>query len=358
VTQRSGLLDGLRVLDASLWQPGHTASQYLADLGAEVIKLEPPGGDRMRSMPDRFFNFNSNKRSVVVDLKATEGRARALALAAQAEVFLEGFRPGVAARLGIGYEQLRAVNPTIVYCSISGFGQTGPLAAHTGHDFNYQAYAGAISMHHDEPVITRVLIGDQGGGMTAAFAILAAVLCARRSGEGEYIDVSMADVIAGWVAPMGALDESRNVAQNHGIAGIGSFSTSDGGHVVLGVFSESHLWDLLCDGLGLAHLVGASVATRTERAEAFNAELAAAIGASARDSLVSRLGEQGVPIAPVLTRAEMLEHPQFRARGLVTTAPDGTRALGHPVRYTNHPARPVGSPPQLDELGEAGFTTP
>jgi crotonobetainyl-CoA:carnitine CoA-transferase CaiB-like acyl-CoA transferase len=352
-----GLLDGLRVLDASLWQPGHTASQLLADLGAEVIKLEPPGGDRMRLMPDRFFNFNSNKRSVVVDLKTVEGRARALALAAQAEVFLEGFRPGVADRLGVGFEQLRSVNQAIVYCSISGFGQTGPLASHTGHDYNYQAYAGAISMHHGEPVITPVLIGDQGGAMTAAFAILAAVLCARRTGEGEWIDVSMADVIAGWVAPMGAIDSSRNVEQNNGIAGIGAFVTRDGGHVVLGVFSESHLWDALCDGLGLSHLIGASVETRTASAEALNDELARAISADDRDALVARLTAASVPIAPVLTRVEMLDHPHFRARGLVTTAADGTRALGHPVRYINHPVHAVGYPPELDELGGAGFTT-
>ncbi len=141
----SGLLDGMRVLDAGIWRPVPHATQMLADLGADVCKLEPPGGDPMRVFPELFRDLASHKHSVIVDLRTDEGRARALELAAQAHVFCEGWRPGVAARLGLSYDDVRAVNPAIVYCSISGYGQTGPLVARPGHDVNYQALAGALA---------------------------------------------------------------------------------------------------------------------------------------------------------------------------------------------------------------------
>src|SRR2546423_2227686 len=140
----SGLLDGLRVLDFTIWRPGPYATQLLAELGAEVLKVEPPGGDPMRRYPGLFESLNVNKRSIVLDLKNDDHRARALALTAAADVLVEGFRPGVAARLGLGYEDARSVNSSIVYCSVSGMGQDGPLAPVPGHDLNYQAWAGSL----------------------------------------------------------------------------------------------------------------------------------------------------------------------------------------------------------------------
>ena len=133
----SGLLDGMRVLDAGIWRPVPHATQLLADLGAEVLKLEPPAHDPMRTFPDIFRDVASHKGSVVLDLRSVEGRTRALELAADADVFCEGWRPGVADRLGVGYEHVKAVNPSIIYCSVSGYGQTGDLTARPGHDVNY-----------------------------------------------------------------------------------------------------------------------------------------------------------------------------------------------------------------------------
>ncbi|MCU1346714.1 MAG: acyl-CoA hydratase, partial [Acidimicrobiia bacterium] len=207
-TPTGGMLEDLKVLDLSLWQPGHYATQLLADLGADVLKIEPPGGDRMRVLPDRFVNFNGHKRSLVLDLKDDDDRNRLYELVANAEVVVEGYRPGVADRLGVSYEHLAAVNPAIVYCSISGFGQEGPLAADTGHDWNYQAYAGALLPGGvgTSAVIPGVLVGDQGSGLAAAFGIVSAVLCARRTGEGERIDVSITDLLATRAAPMGLVD--------------------------------------------------------------------------------------------------------------------------------------------------------
>jgi len=348
------LLEGLRVLDLSLWQPGHTATQLLADLGADVLKVEPPGGDRMRVLPDRFVNFNGHKRSLVLDLKSDADRARLLELAAEAEVVVEGFRPGTAERLGAGYAQLSAVNPALVYCSISGFGQTGPLAHASGHDHNYQAYAGAFVRPPSgaPPMPAGALIGDQGSGMAAAFAILAAVLCARRTGEGEHIDVSIADLLVSWTAPMGVIDESRQgTVRQGGSSGLSVYATADGGHVVLGVFSEDHFWDLLCRRLGLDHLAGLSMAGRAAGGAELRETLQAQISTWNRDDLVAQMGAIGVPIAPVLTRAEALDLPHFLDRGVIARGPDGDRRVAHPIRYARHPARKPGLPPALGAEG-------
>lgn len=352
----AGLLDGLKVIDLSLWQPGHTATQLLADLGAEVVKVEPPGGDRMRPLVDRFVNFNGHKESVTIDLKSDHGKERLLELVVDAEVLVENFRPGVAVRLGVGFDQLRAAKPSIVVCSISGFGQQGPLAAETGHDANYQAYAGAMTTPPDggPPAPAGLLVGDQGSGLAAAFAILAAVLCARRTGEGEHIDVSMADLLASWVAPMGPVDPRREPSTHRsgshgGSPAMGVFETADGRWVVLGIFSEDHFWDALCDGLGLSSLVGLGMAERTAAAEQLRRTIEEAIAARPRDQLLHVLRSRSVPIAPVLTREEMLNHPHFRFRGTITTGSDGYLAVGHPIRYRVHPALPPGPPPPLSE---------
>ena len=140
----AGLLEGVRVLDLSIWRPGPYATQLLVEMGADVVKVEPPGGDPMRVFPALFADLNAGKRSAAVDLKAPVGRAAVLERAAGADVVIEGFRPGVAARLGVGEVDVRAVNPTVVYCSISGYGQDGPLVAAAGHDINYQAWAGVL----------------------------------------------------------------------------------------------------------------------------------------------------------------------------------------------------------------------
>lgn len=345
-----GLLDGLRVVDASLWQPGHYATQLLADLGADVVKIEPPGGDRMRPMAEKFELFNGRKRTRVLDLKSEAGRAELLALVHESEVFVENYRPGVADRLGVGFEALRAVNPAIVYCSISGFGQTGPLAGTTGHDPNYQAYAGAMTAREGGPPMpSGVLVGDQGAGMAAAFAILAGVVCARRTGEGEHIDVSMTDVVASWVAAGGTLDRRRSAAERTlgPSPAMGVFAALDG-HVVLGVHTEDHLWDALCTALGLPQHVGLTVAQRSAAAAQLRRELEEVVATWKRDALVEELGRHGAPVAPVLDREEMLDHPHFRERGLFPEGPGGFRSLAHPIRYRIHPALPPGPAPSLD----------
>jgi len=352
------LLEGLRVLDLSLWQPGHTATQLLADLGADVLKIEPPGGDPERIMPDRVASYYAHKRSLALDLKTEAGRARLLELARQVDVVVEGYRPGVAERLGAGYAQLGAVNPALVYCSISGFGQTGPLALAPGHEHNYQAWAGAYVIPADggQPIAAKPLVGDQGSGTAAAFAILAAVLCARRTGIGEHIDVSMADGIASWVAPAGPIGEGGAHEAAVRQPGIGEFRASDGQWLVLGIFSENHLWDALCRTLDLPELVGLDMAARAERCDELKAAMAVRIAARPRAELVAALGAAGVPASPVLTREEAMMHPHFWERGVFARGPTGDRRVTHPIRYRNHPARGPGPAPAVGEGGERGFT--
>src|SRR4051812_17018467 len=238
----------MRVLDAGIWRPVPHATQMLADLGAEVVKIEPPGGDPMRTFPELFRDVAGHKHSIVLDLKQPDDRKRALDLAADADVFCEGWRPGVAARLGLSYDAVRAVNDSIIYCSVSGYGQTGPNVERPGHDVNYQALAGALTPRPGEaPAIPRVPIADLAAGSVAAFCIAAAWARKLRTGEGERIDVAMADVVASWSGT-----SSGNVLRGRtrpvgGSTGYGVFECADGGWITLAVISEDHFWQAVCD---------------------------------------------------------------------------------------------------------------
>lgn len=201
----TAFLSGLRVLDLSIWRPGPYTTSLLVPLGADVLKVEPPGGDPMRFYPGLFAAVNEGKRSVMLDLKDEAGRARALELASQAEVLVEGFRPGVLARLGLDHAAVQALNPEIVYCSISGYGQDDPRAALPGHDVNYQAWSGALTPQGGTATqLPPLPIGDLAAGLSAAFGICAAVLGRMATGQGTYLDVSMTDVLATWTGPAGA----------------------------------------------------------------------------------------------------------------------------------------------------------
>jgi crotonobetainyl-CoA:carnitine CoA-transferase CaiB-like acyl-CoA transferase len=170
-----------------------------------VLKVEAPGGDPMRAFAELFTTVASHKRSVVLNLREPEGRARALELSAEADVVVEGWRPGVAARLGVGPDDIAAVNPQVIYCSLSGFGQTGPRVHDAGHDINYQAVGGTIAPNGDPTTGTGPGIpwADLAGGLAAAFAICAAWIGRQRTGEGETIDVAMTDLLATWTGAVG-----------------------------------------------------------------------------------------------------------------------------------------------------------
>jgi len=344
VSENNGLLAGMRVLDAGIWRPVPHATQMLADLGAEVLKIEPPGGDPMRTFPTIFADIASHKRSVVLDLKTEAGRARALELATEADVFTEGFRPGVAARLGLSYEAIRARNPSIIYCSISGYGQTGPLVDRTGHDLNYQALAGVLGGDRNEaPAIPRLPVADLAAGAYAAFTVAAAWAKRLQTGDGERIDVAMTDVVAAWRGPRASLALKDRAAGSRGSTGYGVFRCADGGYLTFAVIAEDHFWTAVCDALGLDALRTLRHYERLDRYEECQAAVAGACASLPRDDAVERLAARGAPVAPVLTPEEMAAHEQFRSRGVVVPDAEGEPRLGFPVRLECHtppPPRP------------------
>ncbi len=349
------LLAGVRVLDLSIWRPGPYATQLLADLGADVVKVEPPGGDPMRVFPELFSTLNANKRSVVLNLRDPDELARAYELVAEADALVEGFRPGVAARLGLGETDVRARRPDLVYCSVSGYGQDGPLATVPGHDLNYQAYAGMLSPGGGEPVPCTVPVADLAGGLAAAMAVCAALLGRSRSGDGERVDVSMAELLATWTGPITHLTMASNDGPLDGLPTYGSFRTADDAWVTLGIIDEQHFWTRACEQLGLDDLRALDLVTRNRRAGEVRGRVAAAIRRRTRDDLLASLSAD-VPIAPALTRAEMLEHPQFVGRGLSGLATDeGYPAMRYPVRFEQHPARAPRRAPGLGEHQREGF---
>jgi crotonobetainyl-CoA:carnitine CoA-transferase CaiB-like acyl-CoA transferase len=353
----AGRLDGLRVLDLTIWRPGPYTTQLLAEHGADVLKVEPPGGDPMRSMPDLFEILGAGKRSIVLDLKRDEDRATCLDLAAHADVFVESYRPGVADRLGVGYEAVAARNPAIVYCSVSGFGAEGPLAQLPGHDVNYLAYSGTLRPRGGEPRVPTIPISDLGGGVAAAFAIAVACFGAQRDGRGERIDVSVTDVLSTWVGPVGAVRMVDLDAPLNGAPGYGVFPTADDRHVAIGIMNEDHFWVGLCRALELDAHERLTNAERNRRVHELNADIARAIGRLTESDALERLVGHDVPASPVLTQQEMLEHPHFRARGTIVVGPDGRPTTGPLVRFEQSPGQPPIGAPRLGS-GEPRWMDP
>lgn len=245
------LLQGIRVVDFTWYLPGPFATQRLADRGAEVIKVEPPSGDPARSMPAIFAAFNRGKQSVVIDLKQSDGKEAALRLISDADVMVEGFRPGVMTQLGLGYEQVREIKPDIVYCSITGYGQTGPMSDLASHDLNYVALSGALSQLKDRtgrPIHPALTWADLVGGLAASEAIVSALFHRERSGEGRHLDISLVGAMASLMAhyrehPQGIPFLSGRIV-NYAI-----YETADGRYVSLAALEEK-FWERFCKHAG------------------------------------------------------------------------------------------------------------
>jgi len=262
-----GAFAGVKVLDLSRLLPGPFCSMLLADFGADVIKIEDPkGGDYIRWWPplvgkNSGFHvvLNRNKRSLTLNLKKPEAREIFLKMLAEADVVLEGFRPGVMDRLGLGYEALRAVNPRLVYCAITGYGSDGPRAQRAGHDINYLALNGMLSYsgHQGNPTLSGVQIADLGGGaLYAAFAIATTLFARERLGVGQHIDLAMADGALTWHCLRwgkylgdGLVPCQGDDFLNHGFACYNLYATKDGRTMSLGAL-EPQFWKLFCETVG------------------------------------------------------------------------------------------------------------
>jgi crotonobetainyl-CoA:carnitine CoA-transferase CaiB-like acyl-CoA transferase len=353
----AGLLDGMRVLDLSIWRPMPQATQLLADLGAEVLKVEPPGGDPMRSYPEIFASVARGKRSIALDLKTADGRARAHELAVRADVVCEGWRPGVAERFGLDYATVSASNPSVIYCSLSGYGQQGPLRSAPGHDVNFQALAGALAPRHNpdrDPEVPRLPVADLEGGTVCALLICAAWARRARTGTGERIDVAMADVVSWWVGTRSGVSNDEAAEPTFGSPGYGVFRCRDGEWLALGVLSEQRLWDAICRALDLDDLEGLSFAALLARTEEVNTRIATVVGGFDRADALARFEAEGAPASAVLQPEEAVEHPQFRARGFHVET-DAGLVPGLPARL-DHGGRVASSDlPSIDQHPE-GFS--
>ncbi len=351
------MLRGLKVLDLTFYLPGPYATLFLADLGAEVIKVEnPAGGDPLRGLgPDGgspagsvlFRAVNRGKKSVTLDLKTPEGRVSFLGLATTADAVLEQFRPGVARRLGIGYEDLRQVNPRITYVSLTGYGQSGPLAGEAGHDLDYMARSGLLSLFRegDRLPLPPIQIADLNGGNLAAIALLGGMLSARLTGQGRYIDVSMTDglfsllgmTVANYLAAGGSPPERGNLVLAGNEPFYNVYLTADGRFLAVGAL-EPKFWANLCAVLSANDPEGKPA----ETIAASQAEAGRIFANLTSDEWMERLAGLDVCVAPVLTVAEALASGYVRARGLLVEA--GTVQIGSALALAGADgASPVGS---------------
>jgi CoA:oxalate CoA-transferase len=346
-------LAGVRVVDLTALLPGPYCTQLLADLGAEVIKVErPDGGDPARALvPATFAAVNRGKLSVTLDLRQEAARERLYDLVRTADVFVEGFRPGVAARLGADYERLSALNPRLIYCSLSGYGQHGPARDLPGHDLNYLGVVGALDPPEEAGRPPRhyatIPVADMAGALFAANAILAALL--RRAlhpadTAGAYLDVSLAG--AALALMTGRLGEARRVgdaaAARHLAGGsYRAFLGSDGQAFTIGCI-EDVFWQRLCAALGRDDLARdpawATYAQRALGADSLDALLAAEFARRPRDEWIALLRAADVPVAPVNAPSEVEDDPFVAATGLLLAddAGDG------PLRAVRFPARMPG----------------
>lgn len=372
---RPAPLSGITVLDLTRVLPGPFASMMLADLGADVIKVEhPKGGDLERlgsplaenGEAYRFAMLNRNKRSIAIDLKSAEGKAIIHDLAKNADVIMEGFRPGVVKELGIGPEVLRALNPRLVYVSISGYGQDGPYADLPGHDLNYMALAGLLRYFGgvDAPRIPWLPIADIGGGaMMAVAGVLSALLGRVTSGQGDYLDLGMAEgalywqqTRAQWYLATGEEPTPDGLPVTGALPGYGVYQTADGGWLSLGCM-EPVFWERLCSLLGMTEDNDRQhdEAAREELQE----KLRTAIRARDRDEWFLVMRERSIPAAPCLSIAEALDDEHFRARGRLGSDEAHDR-IRSPFHFSDTPRLETSPAPALgadtdNVLAEAGL---
>jgi crotonobetainyl-CoA:carnitine CoA-transferase CaiB-like acyl-CoA transferase len=382
-----GPLEDVRVLDLTRLLPGGFCSLLLADFGAEVVKVEDTGGgdyvrwappyygsDAQQALGTRsalYLALNRGKRSIRLDLKSEAGRAAFLRLVPSHDVVLESFRPGVLDRLGVGYEALREANPGIVYCAITGYGQTGPNTARAGHDMNYLGLNGLLSLTGEpggRPIQAAGQIADLGGGaLMGAFGVMAALRERERSGEGQLVDVSMTDGALAWLCMVaaqylcdGQVPERGRGALNGGIACYLPYEAADG-WVTCGAL-EPKFWRAFCEGVERPDLIEKQFAAP---GSADWREIADVFRSRTREEWRAFNDEHDAMIEPVLDLDQALDSELVREREMVVEVEQPelgpVRLLGLPIKLSRTPGDAARPAPALGEhteqvLGEAGFS--
>lgn len=366
-------LKGYRILDLTTFLSGPFCTQILADLGAEVVKLEAPGGDSSRHIPPYFvegesayfLGINRDKKSIAINMKSPEGLALAKDLIGKSDVVVENYRPGVAARIGLDVEALRAASPSLIWASISGFGQDGPLSDRPAYDMIVQALSGVMSLTGEQgrpAVRLGIPAGDMVAGMYAAIAINAALAARGRGEPGCHIDVSMLDCQLAMLsyqstyALIAGITPQRQAARHDSIPTYRSFVGGDGRELVITANTE-RMWQGLCNTLGLGELKDdprfASGDKRLENREALWALLETAFLARPAAQWVEPLAENGVPVALIKTVPEALDDARRSGRGMIMplSKQNGTKidVVGNPIKFIDAAELPGRYPPALGE---------
>jgi len=359
-------LNGIRILDLSRLLPGPYLTQLMADLGAEVIKVETPlAGDHARLAPpemglgNMYESINQGKKSLALNYRNARGRELLIELAKTADVILEGFRPKVADKYGVGYESIRAVKPDIVYCSLSGYGQEGPYQQRAGHDFNYLSIGGAFSLNGrtgEMPVPYGLPVADLSGGMLAAIGILSALVGRERGGHGMYLDMALLDGVISWMTPLAlsAFFSGLEVgAGTHPLLGGQAFfniyETSDGKYLTLAAI-EPHFWGDFCKTIGRVDLI------ERQYDRTLSPELETIFKGKTRDEWLALFAENDACVEPVNSIEEMLADPQIQARGYVQMEAGKPVGMASPfvfARKERSPAPALGADTRalLNEIG-------
>lgn len=377
-------LEGIKILDLSRYLPGPFCTQILADFGAEVIKVEDPkGGDLGRHLTPliegesaRFYTVNRNKKSITLDLKQDTGKEVFKKLVAQADVVVDQFRPGVMKKMGLDYDNLKQINPGIIYCAITGYGLTGPLRDAAGHDLNYLNLSGVTGLtgtYQGMPAMSGVQIADIAGGtLYSAIAILLALASRESTGQGQLCDVAMMDCSisllaytlgewAGW----GRLPEMGNDVLTGGYACYNIYETKDGRYVSLGAV-EDKFWAEFCNKIDRAEYIKPQWNTSLQ--QDIQADVRAIMLTKTRAEWVEFFAQSDICFTPVLTLEEMCDHPQVIARDMILKL-HNVRGTGRDVPLTGVSVKLSGTPgeaklifPELGEhtdqvLNQAGYSS-
>jgi crotonobetainyl-CoA:carnitine CoA-transferase CaiB-like acyl-CoA transferase len=353
-----GKLSGIKVIDLSVFLPGPMMTMMMADQGAEVFKIETAAGDPARDQAPFeagqsvwFRNLNRGKKSIVLDLKSEDGKKRLWAMIDEADVFVEGFRPGVMKRLGFDYDAVSARNPGVVYCSISAFGQTGSMAHHPAHDMATQALAGFLSVNDGvdgTPVVPGTAAADMAAGLTALSAVLMALIGRDNSGKGDFIDCAMYDSLLPWCAHIAgsaiAGGEAPVSSKQRSLGGAGFYQvyqTSDDKHVVLGG-REIKFAENLLGPLGRPDLIEHAKREAGQQDELI-AYLRGVFKTKSRDEWVDWFHDKDVAFSPVLDFREALDEPHVAERGLWIEH-DGAHHIAPAIRFASESWAPALAP--------------
>ena len=347
-------LSSLKILDLTTLVPGPLATMMLADMGADVVRVEAPHRpDAVRFLPPFDGDvsawhavLNRNKRSIALDLKQPAAIEVVKRLVQTYDIVIEQFRPGVMDRLGIGYEALKAINPRLIYCAITGYGQTGPYKDRAGHDNNFIALSGAMSYSGRQNESTPPLgfqLADLGGSMGAITGILAAVIQRTATGKGQMVDISMFDMTVAWQAHLasnylagGEVPAREQMLLNGG--GIYDYYETRDGRFLSIASLEPKFWHGFCQAIGRPDLIEPGMSRETAVLQQVKTEIRAVIAGKTLREWTAVFAELDVCVEPVLTIPEMVEHPHTQARGLIVNVPrqDGTsqRQVGSPIRFS------------------------